>query len=71
MTIATANGGRQRTSTDGLSQATRAAALVARGGGQERDRGAVEPFLRRSGLLGRAHLSQAAQQRRTWPPAGT
>jgi hypothetical protein len=30
MTIAAANGGRQRTSTDGLPQATRAAALVSR-----------------------------------------
>ncbi len=37
MTIATANGARQRTPTDGLSQATRAAALAARVGTWVRD----------------------------------
>jgi len=37
VTIATAKGGRQRTSTDGLSQATHAAALVARAASWLRD----------------------------------
>jgi len=37
VTIAAANGGRQRTSTDGLSQATHAAALVTRAASWLRD----------------------------------
>ena len=81
MTIAAANGGRQRTAADGLPQATRAAALVSRAATWLRDeearsraeacqRGCLARFVAESCLTDQAGGARPARARRGGQTAG-